>query len=156
MAMEERDRKRLAFWHLVGDVSNRPDVAETPRSGGYTQLPEFVNNIQARPLIGGGLPTFIEGYMNDLIDWSLNEEQGVEPLNQQETLDYFISQGNLHLGNTAAETRQLLLWMQANPGKVINYMRGIWNHWHSEWLTETFERRLESGSLPYLYIPLNI
>lgn len=155
MAMEESDQKRLAFWHLVGNLSNRPDVAETPRSGGYTQLPEIVDNINARPLIGGGLPTFVTEYMSDLIDWALNEEQGEPPLNQQEALDYFIGQGNLHLGNTEEDTRRLLLWMQTNPKKVINYVRGAWNHWHSDWLTETFEQRLKSGSLPYFQIPLN-
>lgn len=142
---EETKEKRFAYWQLSGMMGDPKETAQTERTGGFTKLPDITAlkdaNMVGKPLLGAGLPTFVEAY----IDWaSMSPEEHFPP---QRELENWINRGRLHLGNIIEETKQLLKWMQENPLAVADYLDTIWVPEYSKLATEPFRKLAKQNKL---------
>lgn len=142
---EELRRRRFKYWELSGLKGNPDETAQTDRIGGFTELPDSAalrdDDMMGKPLLGPGLPTFVEAYM----DWAtMSEDEHFPP---QKELEGWLNRGRLHLGNSEEETKQLLAWMQENPLAVADYLDAVWVPEHSKRATEPFRRLAEQNKL---------
>lgn len=60
-------KRRYILWQLAGIPGDPDNTAQTDRTGGITQLPDpetlKKNNMVHKPLLGPGLPSFVETYI---------------------------------------------------------------------------------------------
>lgn len=142
---DEVSKRRFEYWELTGMMGNPEDTTQTPRTGGITQLPDIAalkdDGLVGKPLLGPGLPTFVEAYMY----WALMPSE--EHFPPERELAGWINRGRLHLGNTEEETKELLTWMQQNPYTVADYLDSTWIPEHSKRITEPFRKQAEQNKL---------
>lgn len=138
-------KRRYILWQLAGIPGDPDNTAQTDRTGGITQLPDpetlKKNNMVHKPLLGPGLPSFVETY----IWWATAPAD--EHFPPRKELEAWINRGRLHLGNTEEETRQLLRCMQENPLAAADYLDAIWVPEHSKLLTEPFRNLAQQNQL---------
>lgn len=145
MDTENVKGKRLKYWQLMGIMGDPKITAQTDRTGKITKLPDIANltenNLTGKPLLGSGLPTFVQAY----IDWTTMPEG--EHFSVEKEIVNWLDRGRIHLGNTENETKQLLKWMQENPLAVADYLDTVWVPEYSEWTTVQFRELAEQNQL---------